>query len=454
MDGTPFAPTRLLLSGRVPGGSFGGVAAHGVPQSGAETGRPPTQAALQGVSRLPEAPGEATFARLSLLLPPSLPWPRLPAVTRDSPPASRAAARGRGGPERPRPPPRSPDQSRPSEEVGEGALAPASPQPPSPRARAAPAARLLPRRGHVAARGAWRPRPPPGRLPRARRAPQPPRAEPGRRAPRPAPARAPAPSPPPPRAPPLAPLPRPTSSAQPRGLSPQPPPTPPPPRLGLGAGSGRCRDSCAGEHRQAVSSLSLRVCVRVRLPPAGPAARGSGRPPAPPPPRPPGLPWRVPAVSGLGRPAGVGAVGSPRVCASATPGLRHRGSGRGDGERPRREWRGGGGAGVPGGLPVLSPRNGGERGEGKEPLGFLRRLEGGGGGGGGVRCGHPLVFSAGMAAGRGRGGPPPRRAPPGWRGWGGRGGTCPASHNEEGGGWGRAGVEVSGLAGGFSRRGC
>ncbi|XP_044924019.1 basic proline-rich protein-like [Mustela putorius furo] len=140
---------------------------------------------------------------------------------------------------------------------------------------------------------------------RARRAPQPRPAEPwqARAAPRPH-ARAPAPSPPPPRAPPLAPLPRPTSSARPRGLSPQPPPTPPPPlRLGLGAGSGRRRDSCAGEHRQAVSPLSPRVCVRVRLPPAGPAARGSGRPPAPPPPGPPGLPRRVPAAWGFGRPA-------------------------------------------------------------------------------------------------------------------------------------------------------
>lgn len=39
MHGAPFAPTSLLLSGRVAGGSSHSVPTHGVPQSAAETGR-------------------------------------------------------------------------------------------------------------------------------------------------------------------------------------------------------------------------------------------------------------------------------------------------------------------------------------------------------------------------------------------------------------------------------
>ena len=96
---------------------------------GPNRGAPRTRAALQGVRRLAGAPGDATFARLPLLLPPPRRRPLPPAVTRDSPPASRAAAPG-GGSGAPGPP-----SPRPPTPAGE-ALAPASSQPPSPRARA------------------------------------------------------------------------------------------------------------------------------------------------------------------------------------------------------------------------------------------------------------------------------------------------------------------------------
>lgn len=156
MAGAPFTPSFLLLKGRVTSGSFSGTPNHGFPQSEAKRGALRTRAALQGLHRLVEAPGEATFTRLPLLLPPPLPWARLPAVTRDSPPGSKAAARGRRALGAPRPP-FFPGWSRPSGE----ALATASSQPPCPRARDLLAAQPLPRRGHVGTRGAWRLRPRP-----------------------------------------------------------------------------------------------------------------------------------------------------------------------------------------------------------------------------------------------------------------------------------------------------
>lgn len=176
MAGAPFTPSFLLLKGRVTSGSFSGTPNHGFPQSEAKRGALRTRAALQGLHRLVEAPGEATFTRLPLLLPPPLPWARLPAVTRDSPPGSKAAARGRRALGAPRPP-FFPGWSRPSGE----ALATASSQPPCPRARGGGTwARGV--------RGASAPGPLTDRPPhaRARPVPQPPRAEPCWRAPRPA----------------------------------------------------------------------------------------------------------------------------------------------------------------------------------------------------------------------------------------------------------------------------
>ncbi|KAI5138852.1 Xin Actin-Binding Repeat-Containing Protein 2 [Manis pentadactyla] len=154
-------------------------------------------------------------------------------------------------------------------------------------------------------------RSPAGRAPAGARTAPPPRARPPPRLPsRPSPAL----------------LPRPTSIARPGGLS----PPPPPPRLGFRAGSGRRRDSCAGEHPQAVSPLWVRGCVRVPLPPGRPASRGSdrgrsGRARGPgfpagdlrPRPRPPGRGWGRRGAPGCG-------LRGPLWCVPMPPlGFRH-----------------------------------------------------------------------------------------------------------------------------------
>lgn len=105
MDGAPFAPFLLVSKGK---GRWRVPWRHSELRSYAVGGRNGLRSfralvALQGVRRLAEAPGQATFALLSLLLPPPQPWARLPAVTRDSPPCSKAAAPGRRAPERPWP---------------------------------------------------------------------------------------------------------------------------------------------------------------------------------------------------------------------------------------------------------------------------------------------------------------------------------------------------------------
>lgn len=208
--------------------------------------------ALQGVRRLAEALGVATFAGLSLLLPPPVPRAKLPAVTRDSSLGWKAVARG-GEPREP--------LARPPLRTRAGLKGKHSPPPPRSHLLRAPApcrhSRCW-RDGGTWARGvlgAPAPSPLPDQPQSAHPAQQPQRAESGlARAPpqasRVGPCARSLPSPPPERAPPLASLPRPTSRARLRGLSPLPPPPPllSAPCFGLGAGSGSLRDSCAAEH--------------------------------------------------------------------------------------------------------------------------------------------------------------------------------------------------------------
>lgn len=298
----------------------------------------------------------------SLLLPPPLPWPRLPAVTRDSPPASRAAARGGGEP----PParlssPRSPEQRRPL--AGEeGDARPRLPAASFPACSRAPAARPLPRRGHVPARGAWRPRPLPGRLPRAPRPAAPAgralagarRAPPPRARARPLPA---SPARPSSRAPPAPYIQRPAQGAQSAAAADAAAAAAPRPRCRQRPPPRQLRGRASPGSKPAFSPR-VRACAPPARRPRGPGERPPSSPAAARAARPASA-----GTCGLGlRPPGRGGGrGVPRVRASATPvagvgkGSDWGGSGVGAGERACRE----------GGLPVPSPRNGGEWGGGR-----------------------------------------------------------------------------------------